>query len=138
MVGQLGSAGCITEPRSAVLGQFQCESEEEITAAEILPVTIDNAPMSFFCLGAFTYKADEIEPTDGRLLVFNTMEKSVLRSSDLHLSLVTWAHVPGCVYALVSTNGLLIAAVNASVSERSIKDERKFIERLSGRYLFPR
>jgi DNA damage-binding protein 1 len=101
----------------------------------MLPVVIDDNPTSFFCLGTLTYKVDELEPTNGRLLVFNAVEGSILRSSDLRLYLAAWARVQGCVYALTSMHGMIVAAVNASVCGST--GTKQFTDNFTGAYLFP-
>jgi hypothetical protein len=101
------------------LSQVDCKPEEEITAVGIHSLVIDDIPKSFFCVGAVTNIAGGVEPTDGRLLVFSPLEGSILRSMDLHLSLVSWAHVQGCIHAITSTNGLIATAVSSMVGGSS-------------------
>jgi hypothetical protein len=77
---------------------------------------INDTTMSLFYVGVLTSSADELESTEGRLLVFRVDDDFTRRTpSKLCLSLVAWAQVPGCIYALKGINGLMAAAVNASV-----------------------
>lgn len=69
---------------------------------------------SFFCLGTFVCRDGEIEPSNGRLLIFTAKPTS----SSLLLSLVAEVETKGCVYALAivnGMNGMIAAAVNSAV-----------------------
>jgi len=66
-------------------------------------------------VGTFYYQFTEHEPTDGRLLIFSIGGDGRLSPRSSQLSLITSAHVQGCVYALAIINGLIAVAVNASV-----------------------
>lgn len=68
--------------------------------------------MPFFCVGTYVYKAGEVEPSAGRLMVFTA---STSTSSNLALSLMASTKVPGCVYALTVVQNQIVAAVNSSV-----------------------
>jgi CPSF A subunit region. len=108
------------------LSQFNCELDEEITAVTTMNPLIESKTMPLFCLGTLWYKPDEKEPTDGRLLIFTAYDNdSQSRMTTLQLSLVASMHVKGCVYSLAVVNGMIAAAVNASVSscKRSIQTQ---------------
>ena len=54
--------------------------------------------MSLFYVGVLTSSADELESTEGRLLVFRVDDDFTRRTpSKLFLSLVAWAQVPGWI-----------------------------------------
>ncbi|KDR82646.1 hypothetical protein GALMADRAFT_837022 [Galerina marginata CBS 339.88] len=98
------------------LGQYQCEPDEEIASVTSFTATVENQEKPFFCLGTMVYKAEEKEPSSGRLLVFTAYTATnSSRTSSLELSLVASTEVEGCVYALKNVNGRLVAAVNSSI-----------------------
>ena len=73
--------------------------------------------MPLFCLGAFTYEGEENQPTQGRILIFTAhSSQTQSRVVNLNLSLVTSVQVGGCVYAITVVNGMIVAAINSSVS----------------------
>ena len=100
------------------LGQFNCGPDEEITSVVSFSITVEGQKKPFFCLGTVFYKAEEKEPTAGRLLIF-TAYTSTMQSklSSLELSMLTFADVKGCVYSLKVVEDKIVAAVNSSVSE---------------------
>jgi DNA damage-binding protein 1 len=70
-----------------------------------------------FCLGTYTYEAEEKEPTNGRLLLFTAYQSETLsKASILQLSLLTSVDVQGCVYAVTVMGDMIVAAVNSAVS----------------------
>lgn len=102
------------------LTQFNCDSDEEITALTIIP-QINDTSVPLFCLGTMVYQADEREPAEGRLLILDARSvNGQSRSTNLQLSLVTSLNLKGCVYSLTIINGLIAAAVNASVCSSDI------------------
>jgi len=78
-------------------------------------VSFTSEEKPFFCLGTMIFKADEKEPSSGRLLVLTAYSGAVSRTSTLEISVVASAEVKGCVYALQNVDGKLVAAVNSSV-----------------------
>jgi DNA damage-binding protein 1 len=100
------------------LGQFYCDSDEEITSVVSFSITIEGQKKPLFCLGTVFYKAEEKEPTAGRLLIFTAYTLTTQsKSSSLELSMLTFANVKGCVYSLKVVENKIVAAVNSSVSE---------------------
>lgn len=55
---------------------------------------------------------DEMEPTSGRLLLF---EPNQVSPTVLQLRRVASNDVPGCVYSLAVVDGMLAAAINSCV-----------------------
>lgn len=81
-------------------------------------MTVEGQKKPFFCLGTVVYKAEENEPTAGRLLIFTAYTSTTQsKSSALELSMLTFADVKGCVYSLKVVEDKIVAAVNSSVSE---------------------
>jgi len=100
------------------LGQFNCDLDEEITSVVSFSLTVEGQQKPFFCLGTVIYKAEELEPTAGRLLILTAYTSATQsKSSSLELSMVTSADVWGCVYSLKVVEDKIVAAVNSSVSE---------------------
>jgi len=95
------------------LSQFNCSPNEEITALEAMTLTYDDQTLPYLCAGTFMYNADEKEPTEGRLLLFDVHEIPSARGQQL--SLVASEDVNGCVYALAAVDEMIAAAVNGSV-----------------------
>ncbi|KAI0311510.1 CPSF A subunit region-domain-containing protein [Amylostereum chailletii] len=92
-----------------VVGDFQCEMEEEVTALETFrPRGADSR--SYFCVGTMIARPDEREPSEGRLLVFRPSPGGVGP-----LQLLAETQTKGCVYTLTSIQGFIIAAVNTAV-----------------------
>lgn len=81
---------------------------------ETLSLMLGDRFMSYFCVGTFFYQADEREPIAGRLLVFCTHEASP-HPLGRRLALIASAQTQGCIYALANANGMVAAAINASV-----------------------
>ena len=100
------------------MGQFNCGPDEEITSVVSFCMTVEGQKKPFFCLGTVSYKAEEKEPTAGRLLIFTAYTSTTQsKLSSLELSMLTFANVKGCVYSLKVVEDKIVAAVNSSVSE---------------------
>ncbi|EGN98024.1 hypothetical protein SERLA73DRAFT_109335 [Serpula lacrymans var. lacrymans S7.3] len=95
----------------ARLGQFRCDPNEEITALGVVSVTLERSIGTYICAGTYKY-VDEVEPSQGRLLVFDAEDGSLLREK---ITMAVSLEVRGCVYAVGSVNGMIIAAINSSV-----------------------
>ncbi|KIK96855.1 hypothetical protein PAXRUDRAFT_10541 [Paxillus rubicundulus Ve08.2h10] len=91
------------------LTELEVDQGEEVTSLHSFAATLAGVPTSFVCAGVTSYDDSEREPSQGRLIL--------LQASDLRRSLMVMAsvNVKGCVYALTSVNGTIIAAVNSSV-----------------------
>jgi hypothetical protein len=107
----------------AELSQFNCSPNEEITALQSMSLSSANGrSQPYLCVGTFTYHADEKEPAEGRLLLFDIHE--IPSSSGQQLALVTSLDVHGCVYALTNLDQMIAAAINASVpKQRNVQGE---------------
>lgn len=101
---------------STGLADFKCEIDEELSALTAFSPTINDKTMPFFCLGSFTYEAEEKEPTKGRLMIFTAYTSNPQNSSNLQLSLVAEAKVKGCVYSITIIDDMIVASVNSAVS----------------------
>lgn len=100
------------------MGQFNCGSDEEITSVVSFSMTVEGQKKPFFCLGTYFYKAEENEPSAGRILIFTAYTTTTQsKSSSLELSMLTFADVKGCVYSLKVVEDKIVAAVNSSVSK---------------------
>ncbi|KIJ17938.1 hypothetical protein PAXINDRAFT_72888 [Paxillus involutus ATCC 200175] len=91
------------------LTELEVDQGEEVTSLHSFTATLSGVPTSFVCAGVTSYDDREREPSQGRLIL--------LQASDSRGSLMVMAsvNVKGCVYALTSVNGTIIAAVNSSV-----------------------
>ncbi|KAI0917003.1 hypothetical protein AcV5_007593 [Taiwanofungus camphoratus] len=97
------------------LAQFVCEPGEEISAILALPVGEDHSSPCF-CIGTVQLRADETEPSHGRIIAFafGSNEGSVSSKTPI-LHIVAMTDVQGCVYQLANVDGMIAAAVNTSV-----------------------
>lgn len=100
----------------AELAQFVCEPGEEISAILALPVGEDHSSPCF-CIGTVQLRADETEPSHGRIIAFafGSNEGSVSSKTPI-LHIVAMTDVQGCVYQLANVDGMIAAAVNTSVN----------------------
>ncbi|KAJ3896557.1 CPSF A subunit region-domain-containing protein [Lentinula edodes] len=97
-----------------VLAQAELQQDEQIMSLTVLQVKDNNnTSQQLFCVGTFSLRLDETEPTSGKILVFEVQQAS---STLIQLKRVAAEDVSGCVYSLVVIDGLLAAAINSSVS----------------------
>lgn len=89
------------------LADFELDDAEEISAVKSLSNS-GISSSSAFCVGTLRTDVGSYEPTRGRLLLFE-----LEGSSDLKL--VAEEETDGCVYAIATANGMVVAAVNSSV-----------------------
>lgn len=68
---------------------------------------------SFYCVGLVNYQLDEREPSHGELYIFQ--KGPVNTQAKVDLLEVAKEAVAGCVYALASYSGYIVAAVNSAV-----------------------
>ncbi|KAJ3863624.1 CPSF A subunit region-domain-containing protein [Lentinula novae-zelandiae] len=97
-----------------VLAQAELQQDEQIMSLTVLQVKDNNnTSQQLFCVGTFSLRLDETEPTSGKILLFEVQQAS---STLIQLKRVASEDVSGCVYSLVVIDGLLAAAINSSVS----------------------
>ncbi|KAF9013379.1 CPSF A subunit region-domain-containing protein [Cyathus striatus] len=97
----------------SVLSQFNCAPDEEISAITSISLSTGSEQKPFFCIGIYTYKTGEKEPSSGRLLVFTPFQAG--GENNVALTQVCSIPVKGCVYSLVVGQDKIFAAVNSSV-----------------------
>ncbi|KAF9219239.1 hypothetical protein BS17DRAFT_431256 [Gyrodon lividus] len=91
------------------LTQLEVDQGEEVTSLHHFTATLSAVPVSLVCAGVTSYDDREREPSQGRLIL---LQASGSRPS---FKVMASVNVKGCVYALTSVNGTIIAAVNSSV-----------------------
>ncbi|KAF9053599.1 hypothetical protein BDZ89DRAFT_1056185 [Hymenopellis radicata] len=99
-----------------LLSQWNANADELI--ASIATVTLKETNTTVFAVALYTVSNDDVEVHEGRILLFSTEISSVakLASQSYQLSQVASVAINGCPFALsVTDNGMLVAAVNASV-----------------------
>ena len=99
------------------MSRFWCDPGEEITSAITFTFKEGGKNLPLFCVDTYQYDSAEIEPANGRILVFATINgTSDSGQSGYQLTLLTSVSVKGCVYALCKVGTCIAAAVNSSVS----------------------
>ena len=92
----------------ADINQFDCETNEDITAVKSLH-DLEGPGSGAFCVGTLRAHVAEREPSLGRLLLFE------ITAYERKLKSIAVQEVDGCVYAIDTVNNLIAAAVNTSV-----------------------
>lgn len=87
---------------------------QEITAIHTFLHGEGSRSNSFYCVGLVTYQLDEKEPSHGELHVFSR-RRAGQDQAKVDLLEVVKQEVRGCVYALASFSGYIVAAINSSV-----------------------
>jgi len=95
------------------LAQLTVKNGEEVTALHSCSVTLGGVPVFFVCAGITVCDPQEREPSQGRVVLLQTTVAGNPASQTL--TAVAAAEVKGCVYALTSVGGIIVAAVNSSV-----------------------
>jgi DNA damage-binding protein 1 len=98
------------------LAQFTCGENEEIASVLAFTSSVHNEEQPFFCIGTLVYKEAEIEPSSGRLIIITVAATS--NGTAKEFKTVAIANVGGCVFALKSVGGKIVASVNSSVGFR--------------------
>ncbi|KAF9069809.1 CPSF A subunit region-domain-containing protein [Rhodocollybia butyracea] len=97
-----------------VLAQTDLLLDEQIMSLALINVpTNDGMTKPLFCIGTVFLRLDEMEPTSGRILLFEARQAT---PSLIGLNQVVSHKVSGCVYSVTGVKGMLAAAVNSSVS----------------------
>ncbi|KAG5648442.1 hypothetical protein DXG03_005016 [Asterophora parasitica] len=97
------------------LANFNCATNEEVTAVATYSPVINGKATPVFVVGTVTF-ADEKEPSEGRLLIFSAYSfESAAKTSLSELSLLASADVGGAVYSITFVKGMIVLAVNSSV-----------------------
>eukprot|EP00039_Didymoeca_costata_P007951 m.105671 g.105671 ORF g.105671 m.105671 type:complete len:150 (+) comp13887_c0_seq1:2640-3089(+) len=71
-------------------------------------IKFENDEEEYFCVGTAIVIPSEVEPQEGRIIVFKVQ--------DGKLSLISQKKVEGCVYAMHSFHGRLLAGINAKIA----------------------
>lgn len=105
----IGSFRLVDDSSFTHLGQYNCDGNEEIVS--LLYHKLPRGT-SLYCVGTFLHVANEVEPSEGRLIIFTADRFN--RNKLIELSATP---VRGCVYSLVrvSESDMIAAACNASV-----------------------
>lgn len=115
------------------LSTFTCKETEEPYSISTVSLFDGLEDRSYYVVGTVFMSEKEVEPSKGRLMIFDVAPKNlpVAPSSGGSTTgglgtgtgvgsrgswLLTSEEVGGCVYAIASTEGLLIVAVNSAVS----------------------
>lgn len=88
---------------------------QEITAIHAFQHVEGNIAISHYCVGLVTYQLDEKEPSHGELHIFSKGGTEPHGAGKADLLEVVKQEVSGCVYALASFEGYIVAAINSSV-----------------------
>ncbi|KAI0304406.1 CPSF A subunit region-domain-containing protein [Multifurca ochricompacta] len=96
-----------------VLSQFTCQSSEEVTTIQMIPLSEEDTAV--ICVGTVFFKPGEKEPSQGRLLLFSAEWDSTLLNPKRQLKKISDMSVNGCVYALTRVNQLLAASIGPTV-----------------------
>ena len=96
---------CLPDKFEIVLSQWDADQEEVIASTTTMQV--DGVPGPLFVVATYKNYEVETQPSAGRILVF-AYENS-------QLNLLATIAIDGCPIAVTTINGLLAAAVNASV-----------------------
>ncbi|KAJ3904528.1 CPSF A subunit region-domain-containing protein [Lentinula edodes] len=122
------SVKLIDDTTLEVLAQAELQQDEQIMSLAVLQVNDHHhhhnnhnnnnnnntsQQQHLLCVGTFSLRLDETEPTSGKILLFEIQHAS---STLIQLKRVAATDVGGCVYSLVVIDGLLAAAINSSVS----------------------
>ncbi|KAK2459647.1 hypothetical protein APHAL10511_008292 [Amanita phalloides] len=101
----------------AQMSRFWCDEDEEITCVTTFKFKGEEGKiMPLFCAGTYRYNPQEVEPVQGRILVFAPfVSEEDLKKTSHQLSLLASLTVKGCVYALTTVSDCVVAAVNSSV-----------------------
>lgn len=89
------------------------DAEEEIVSVHALPTSSTGRPGAFV-VGTVHYLHAEVEPSHGRLILFDVDSQG----SERELKVVASYQAGGCVYALSSIGDCIVAAINTKVSFR--------------------
>jgi len=100
------------------LGHFLCDVDEDVTAVQVLPLQQRGKESLHFCAGTMIYQSGDDEPSQGRILLFESSAKGDENQNWLS----TFCNVSGCVYALAPLQGLIAAAINTSVELYALED----------------
>ena len=105
----------VVTQRIAEVAEWVFSADQELSAVLSLPDGEDGRSPCF-CVGSVNYKAGEVEPSSGRLMLFSLSSvESSARSPETMLRMAVTEETPGCVYALAYSRGMIVAAVNTSV-----------------------
>lgn len=92
------------------MATLRASDEEEMACVIPFTVTTNGTFQPCFVVATGIFSPDDVECTEGRLLVATYTEKSP------RLEVVTSVPINGYGFALVEVNGLIAVAVNTSVS----------------------
>ncbi|KAF8516138.1 CPSF A subunit region-domain-containing protein [Hysterangium stoloniferum] len=100
------------------LHHFNCDTNEEITVAKTLTLSLTDNAKTYFVIGTQYYQPGETEAQDGRILLFQARDSDGLQSArhdDGKVDFAVSHQVNGCVFALAEVKGQLAVGVNESV-----------------------
>ncbi|KZS90527.1 hypothetical protein SISNIDRAFT_457686 [Sistotremastrum niveocremeum HHB9708] len=106
------------------INRFKCLPSEEIYSVTKLDLICDGVHESFFGVGTVFMQENEVEPSKGRLLLFQgtvNSEKASNPSDRPKSWLLSSIELPGCIYSITSCKGFIVAAVNSAVCILELK-----------------
>ncbi|KAG5639200.1 hypothetical protein H0H81_005679 [Sphagnurus paluster] len=115
-----GTFKLLDDTSFSVLANFNCDTNEEVSSLATYSPSFDGKAMPLFCVGTYVYKNEEMEPTEGRLMIFSAyVPEAQSKTPALQLFPVAQKDVKGCVYAMTIIDDMIVVAVNSAVSVKS-------------------
>jgi DNA damage-binding protein 1 len=100
------------------LSSYACELDEEVISVSVVDLTVDGNEVTYFAAGTMVFKGDEVEPSAGRILLFEARDQrsKLVRARGPVLTLKVTHTIEASASAITCIDGVLVVAMSCLVS----------------------
>jgi DNA damage-binding protein 1 len=100
------------------LSSYACEPDEEVISVSVVDLAIDGNEVTYFAVGTMAFVGDEVEPSAGRILLFEAgnQRSKLVEARGTVLTLKVAHMIEGPASAITCLDGVLVVAKSCLVS----------------------
>ena len=100
------------------VGSYACEPDEQVISVSVVDLTIDGNEVRYFAAGTMAFAGDDIEPSAGRILLFEAgnQRSKLIEARGPVLTLKVAHDINAAASAITCIDGVLVVAMSCSVN----------------------
>ena len=100
------------------LSSYACEPDEEVISVSVVDLVVDGNEVTYFAAGTMVFAGDEVEPSAGRILLFEAghQRSKLIEARGPMLTLKVAHAIEAPANAITCIDGVLVVAMSCLVS----------------------
>ena len=100
------------------VGSYACEPNEDVISVSVVDLTIDGNEVTYFAVGTVIYAGDDMEPSAGRILLFEAghQRSKLVEPRGPVLALKVAHPIDASAGVITCIDGVLVVAMSCSVN----------------------